>query len=68
MILYTKYGIGSEVWAIMGNKISNGKIESLEYSSSDSGKDFIMYWLVDDRGSYSESELFPSKKELLESL
>lgn len=73
MKIETKYDVGDEVWLMANNMAVCRKIGSiyftadnecneLTYSLEHSDKDDVTWW------DYEESELFPTKEELLKSL
>ena len=70
MTIETKYNIGQEVWFILGHKACQGEI--LEIVFNKVGHTLIgCHYNVEfgvSHGSFNESELFPTKEELLKSL
>lgn len=77
MEIKTKYNIGDAVWVIAGNKVQHLRIEAIEVSI---GKTMITedgdFSISEYKTSYSvgwgnwckESDIFPTKEELLKSL
>ena len=63
MKIETKFNIGQEVWLTL----CEGRIFSSLISSIVFDKDGLFYNVV-GYGTFKESELFPTKEELLESL
>lgn len=70
MEIETKYDIGQEVWFILGSKARQGKI--LEITFNKVGYTLISYYyniqVGVSHGSFNESDLYPTKEELLKSL
>lgn len=70
MTIETKYNIGDEVWAILGTKACKGKVLGVTFAKvEDKLKEF--YYGVNIgllHGTFKESQLFPTKEELLNSL
>lgn len=70
MTIETKYNIGDEVWFILGNKARQGKILGITFNKL--GNSLICYYynvsVGVSHGSFNESDLFPTKEELLKSL
>lgn len=72
MTIETKYNIGDEVWVEFFMKPTRMVVESIEFRK-DENTESIWYFVVninDRRECYdaNESELFPTKEELLKSL
>lgn len=76
MTIETKYNIGDEVWCIDNNMVTQSKIRSIVIEVGGAGsiiKRHILYRMyVDDiirrKPLVRESDLFPTKEELLKSL
>ena len=77
MTIETKYNIGDEVWVIAGNKAQHLRIEAIEVSiekamiTEDGGFSISEYktsYSVGRGNWYKESDIFPTKEELLKSL
>ncbi len=71
MTIETKYSVGDEVWLISYNRIYAAKVQ--EIHAKDIGVGLKVHYvaniITDTQGkNYSESELFPSKQDLLNSL
>lgn len=72
MTIETKYNIGDEVWVEFFMRPTRMVVESIEFRK-DENTESIWYFVVninDRRECYdaNESELFPTKEELLKSL
>ncbi|MBO7315326.1 MAG: hypothetical protein J6U49_06630 [Alistipes sp.] len=72
MTIETKYNIGDEVWVEFFMRPTRMVVESIQFIK-DENTENIWYFVVnniDRRECYdaNESELFPTKEELLESL
>lgn len=72
MTIETKYNIGDEVWVEFFMRPTRMVVESIEFRK-DENTESLWYFVVniiDRRECYdaNESELFPTKEELLESL
>lgn len=72
MIIETRYNIGDEVWVEFFMRPTRMVVESIEFRK-DENTESIWYFVVniiDRRECYDadESELFPTKEELLKSL
>lgn len=72
MTIETKYNIGDEVWMEFFMRPTRMVVESIEFRKDENTED-IWYFVVninDRRECYNanESELFPTKEELLKSL
>lgn len=72
MTIETKYNIGDEVWVYLFMRPTRMVVESIEFRK-DGNTESIWYFVVninDRRECYdaNESELFPTKEELLNSL
>jgi hypothetical protein len=69
MTIETKYNIGDEVWFIEENEPKSDVILGIEINVY-KGRQFIEYLFANDSYPYglNESELFPTKGELLKSL
>lgn len=64
MTIETKYNIGDEVWFHFCGQIESGIIACIEiYSHSE-----IFYRMKVNCVAFAESDLFPTKEELLKSL
>ena len=70
MTIETKFDIGQEVWFILGNKARQGIILGITFNKV--GHTLIGYHynvqVGVSHGSFNESDLFPTKEELLKSL
>ena len=71
MQIKTKYNIGDKVWVIVNNKPTELLINSIEIFIHDMGQYRIGYsiWYVDKKNEgFEETQVFPTKEELLKSL
>lgn len=70
MTIETKYNIGDEVWFILGGKARQGIILGITFHNL--GHTLSSYYynvqIGVSHGSFNESDLFPTKEELLKSL
>lgn len=70
MTVETKYNIGDEVWFILGNKARQGKILGITFTKVE--YTLISYYyniqVGPSHGFFIESDLYPTKEELLKSL
>lgn len=67
MKIETKYDIGQEVWFRKGHLVVKGTITDI-FLFKNEGKIVIGYGINDYDNALTESELFPTKEELLKSL
>lgn len=67
MKIETKYDIGQEVWFRKGHLVVKGTITDM-FLFKNEGKIVIGYGINDYYDAMEESDLFPSKEELLKSL
>ena len=72
MTIETKYNIGDEVWVIMNNRVECVKIQSVKLEVYTDYKVYKVevYPVYYDfcGGRYYETQLFPTKEELIKSL
>lgn len=73
MTIETKYNIGNEVWFMHDNSVKSARIIKIEAviekdMNSAGIHKTTLYHLFDYHKSYRESQLFPTKEELLKSL
>lgn len=77
MTIETKYNIGGAVWVMMDNKVHHLRIEAIEVSIGKAmvGENGILSiseykyrYSVGWNNWYDESQLFPTKEELIKSL
>lgn len=67
MIIETKFNIGQEVWFRKGHLVVKGTITDI-FLFKNEDKIVIGYGINDYDYALTESELFPTKEELLKSL
>jgi hypothetical protein len=67
MKIETKYNIGDEVWFRRGHLVVKGTITDI-FLFKNEGKIVIGYGINDYDHALTESQLFPTKEELLKSL
>lgn len=67
MKIETKYDIGQEVWFRKGHLVVKGTITDI-FLFEQEGKIVIGYVINDYDHALTESQLFPTKEELLKSL
>jgi len=69
MKIETRYNIGDEAWIMFSNRPEKQKIHKIEISVLDiNAPVLIKYWLSNTNTVLLESQIIPTKEELLASL